>query len=54
VESCPEKDAIFKVIRTWEKARSGKCLSESIKNLLVKQQKRTGDCLKEKNKVLGF
>ncbi len=36
VESCPQKDAIFKVIRTWENARSANAFPRDIKKLLVK------------------
>lgn len=36
VESCPEKEAIFKVIRTWENARSANAFPRDIKKLLVK------------------
>lgn len=34
VESCPEKEAIFKVIRTWENARAANAFPRSIKQLL--------------------
>ena len=36
VESCPQKDAIFKAIRTWENARSANAFSRDIKKNLVK------------------
>jgi len=36
VESCPEKEAIFKAIRTWENARAANAFPTSIKKLLVK------------------
>lgn len=35
VESCPEKDAIFEVIRTWENARAANAFSKEVKRLLV-------------------
>ena len=35
VESCPHKDAIFKVIRTWEDARAANAFSRSIKKQLA-------------------
>ena len=35
VESCPEKEAIFKVIRTWENARAANAFPRNIKKLLV-------------------
>jgi len=35
VESCPYKDAIFKVIRTWEDARAANAFSRSIKKQLA-------------------
>ncbi|WP_449437659.1 hypothetical protein [Pedobacter steynii] len=34
VESCPQKDAIFKAIRTWENARAANAFPRSIKALL--------------------
>lgn len=34
VESCPDKDKIFKAIRTWEDARWANAFDNSIKNLL--------------------
>lgn len=34
VESCPQKDQIFKAIRTWENARSANAFPRSIKKLL--------------------
>ena len=39
VESCPQKDAIFKVIRTWENARSANVFPGSVKKLLANPQK---------------
>jgi hypothetical protein len=36
VESCPQKEAIFKVIRIWENARSANAFPHYIKKLLVK------------------
>ena len=36
VESCPQKEAIFKVIRTWENARAANAFPRDIKKLLVK------------------
>lgn len=35
VESCPHKDAIFKVIRTWEDARAANAFSRRIKKQLA-------------------
>ncbi|WP_285059519.1 hypothetical protein [Pedobacter ginsengisoli] len=35
VESCPQKDAIFKVIRTWENARAANAFPRSVKKLLA-------------------
>lgn len=35
VESCPQKDAIFKVIRTWEDARAANAFPRKIKKLLA-------------------
>lgn len=35
VESCPQKEAIFKVIRTWENARAANAFPSSIKKLLA-------------------
>ncbi|MGV8136082.1 MAG: hypothetical protein AB2L20_12790 [Mangrovibacterium sp.] len=35
VESCPQKDAIFKVIRTWEDARAANAFPEWVKKQLV-------------------
>ncbi|PZX53450.1 hypothetical protein LV84_03174 [Algoriphagus ratkowskyi] len=35
VESCPEKEAIFKTIRTWEDARAANAFPQSIKKLLA-------------------
>ena len=34
VESCPQKDAIFKVIRTWEDARAANAFPRSVKEQL--------------------
>ncbi|MFD1162424.1 MULTISPECIES: hypothetical protein [Hwangdonia] len=39
VESCPEKDAIFKAIRTWEDARSANAFPIRVKKLLVNPKK---------------
>ena len=39
VESCPEKEAIFKVIRTWENARAANAFPRDVKKLLVKPEK---------------
>tara|TARA_R100001369_G_scaffold76278_1_gene105409 strand:- start:5868 stop:8144 length:2277 start_codon:yes stop_codon:yes gene_type:complete len=36
VESCPEKYEIFKVIRTWQKAREANAFPRELKKLLVK------------------
>ncbi len=35
VESCPQKDAIFKTIRTWENARTANAFPRSVKKLLA-------------------
>ncbi len=35
VESCPQKDAIFKVIRTWEDARAANAFTRDIKKRLA-------------------
>jgi hypothetical protein len=35
VESCPEKEAIFKVIRTWENARAANAFPRDVKKLLT-------------------
>jgi len=35
VESCPQKDAIFKVIRTWENARSANAFPRWVKQILT-------------------
>jgi len=35
VESCPQKDAIFKVIRTWEDARAANAFPDWVKKQLV-------------------
>jgi hypothetical protein len=35
VESCPQKDAIFSVIRTWEDARAANAFPRSIKKQLA-------------------
>lgn len=34
VESCPQKDAIFKAIRTWENARRADAFPTKVKKLL--------------------
>lgn len=39
VESCPQKDAIFKVIRTWEDARAANAFPPSIKKQLADPKK---------------
>jgi hypothetical protein len=39
VESCPEKEAIFKVIRTWENARAANAFPRDVKKLLTKPEK---------------
>lgn len=39
VESCPQKDAIFKVIRTWEDARAANAFPRSIKKQLADPKK---------------
>lgn len=39
VESCPEKDAIFKTIRTWEDARAADAFPRSVKSLLADPEK---------------
>lgn len=39
VESCPEKEAIFKVIRTWENARAANAFPSDVKKLLAKPEK---------------
>lgn len=39
VESCPQKAAIFKVIRTWEDARAANAFSRSIKKQLADPSK---------------
>ena len=39
VESCPQKEAIFKVIRTWENARAANAFTRDIKKLLTKPEK---------------
>jgi len=39
VESCPQKDAIFKAIRTWENARAANAFPHSIKALLADPMK---------------
>ena len=49
VESCPEKEAIFKVIRTWENARAANAFPREIKKLLVKPE-RDWRLLEGKNK----
>jgi hypothetical protein len=35
VESCPQKEAIFRVIRTWEDARAANAFPRSVKKLLA-------------------
>lgn len=35
VESCPQKDAIFKVIRTWENARAANAFKQNIRKQLA-------------------
>ena len=39
VESCPEKEAIFKVIRTWEDARAANAFSRKLKKQLANPAK---------------
>jgi hypothetical protein len=39
VESCPQKDEIFKVIRTWENARAANAFPRYIKKLLTDPKK---------------
>ena len=39
IESCPQKYAIFKVIRTWENARATNAFPRSIKKQLADQSK---------------
>src|SRR6185369_11717178 len=39
VESCPQKEAIFKAIRTWENARSANAFPRNIKALLADPSK---------------
>tara|TARA_R110002020_G_scaffold83108_3_gene205930 strand:- start:49161 stop:51476 length:2316 start_codon:yes stop_codon:yes gene_type:complete len=39
VESCSQKEAIFKVIRTWENARAANAFPRDIKKLLTKPDK---------------
>ena len=39
VESCPEKEAIFKVIRTWENARAANAFPREVKKLLAKPER---------------
>jgi hypothetical protein len=39
VESCPQKDAIFKAIRTWEDARAADAFPASVKKLLADPSK---------------
>ena len=39
VESCPQKDEIFKVIRTWENARAANAFPRKIKKLLADPKK---------------
>ena len=38
VENCPQKDAIFKVIRTWENARAANAFPRQVKKLLADPQ----------------
>ena len=35
MESCPQKDAIFKTIRTWEDARVANAFPRSVKKMLA-------------------
>ena len=37
VESCPQKEAIFKTIRTWEDARAANAFPRSVKKQLANQ-----------------
>lgn len=39
VESCPQKDAIFKTIRTWEDARAANAFPRGVKKLLADPSK---------------
>jgi hypothetical protein len=39
VESCPQKDAIFRVIRTWENARAANAFPRSIKKILADEKR---------------
>ncbi|MBN7809676.1 hypothetical protein J0A68_01825 [Algoriphagus sp. H41] len=39
VESCPQKEAIFRVIRTWENARSADAFPSEVKKMLVDPQR---------------
>lgn len=39
VESCPQKDAIFKVIRTWENARFANAFPRGVKKLLADRKR---------------
>ena len=39
VENCPQKDAIFKAIRTWENARAANAFSRKVKKLLADPQR---------------
>jgi hypothetical protein len=39
VESCPQKDEIFKAIRTWEDARAANAFPRWIKKELAKPEK---------------
>lgn len=39
VESCPQKDAIFKAVRTWEDARAANAFPRSVKKLLTDPNK---------------
>ena len=39
MESCPQKDAIFKTIRTWEDARAANAFPRHVKKLLADASK---------------
>lgn len=40
VESCPQKEAIFKVIRTWENARAANAFPRNIKKILADEKRQ--------------
>jgi hypothetical protein len=39
IESCPQKNEIFKTIRTWENARAANAFPRKIKKLLARPDK---------------